>query len=134
VRAPCAARRGVRRPPGSCRQVRRAYWHRAFCRPRVARAHGRNGDLQMNTSASRPYVAYVMTHYPKLAQTFIANEIDALEQAGVQVACFAMNAPDAIERSRAGANERVARTTYLKAAPLRAVSSLLRQTLRHPLA
>jgi glycosyltransferase involved in cell wall biosynthesis len=88
----------------------------------------------MSAPSGHPSVAYVMTHYPRLAQTFIANEIDALEQAGVQVACFAMNAPEAIERSRAGANERAARTTYLKTTPLRAVSSLLRQTLRHPLA
>jgi len=88
----------------------------------------------MNAASPDPRVAYVMTHYPKLAQTFISNEIDALEQAGVQVACFAMNPPDAIERSREGADERIARTTYLKSMPLRAVLSLLRKTLRHPLA
>jgi len=88
----------------------------------------------MNATSPNPRVAYVMTHYPKLAQTFISNEIDALEQAGVQVACFAMNPPDAIERSREGADERIARTTYLKSMPLQAVLSLLRKTLRHPLA
>jgi glycosyltransferase involved in cell wall biosynthesis len=88
----------------------------------------------MSAASSSPRVAYVMTHYPKLAQTFISNEIDALEQTEVEVACFAMNPPDATERSRKGADERIARTTYLKAMPLRAVLSLLRQTFRHPLA
>jgi glycosyltransferase involved in cell wall biosynthesis len=88
----------------------------------------------MSSPPSHPRVAYVMTHYPKLAQTFIANEIDALEQRGVQVARFAMNPPEASERAREGADRRIAGTTYLKATPLRAVSSLLGQTLSHPLA
>jgi glycosyltransferase involved in cell wall biosynthesis len=74
-----------------------------------------------------------MTHYPKLAQTFISNEIDALERAGVQVACFAMNSPEPFERSREGAGRRIEHTTYLKSAPLRALASLSRQSLRHPL-
>jgi glycosyltransferase involved in cell wall biosynthesis len=87
----------------------------------------------MSAPSDHPRVAYVMTHYPKLAQTFIANEIDALGRMGVEVACFAMNPPEAIERSREGAEGRIARTTYLKAAPLKAVLSLLRQTVRHPL-
>src|SRR5690606_14970103 len=69
-----------------------------------------------------------------LAQTFIANEIDALERGGVQVACFAMNPPEAIEHSRDGADRRIAQTTYLKPALVRAAALLLRQTLRHPLA
>ena len=60
----------------------------------------------MTSPSTNPRVAYVMTHYPKLAQTFISNEIEALEQAGVQVACFAMNPPEEIERSRAGADLR----------------------------
>lgn len=88
----------------------------------------------MTSPPTNPRVAYVMTHYPKLAQTFISNEIEALEQAGVQVACFAMNPPEEIERSRDGAEGRIARTTYLKSAPARAVATLLRQSLRHPLA
>lgn len=88
----------------------------------------------MSAVPGHPRVAYVMTHYPKLAQTFIANEIDALERGGVQVACFAMNPPEAIEHSRDGADRRIAQTTYLKPALVRAAALLLRQTLRHPLA
>lgn len=73
-----------------------------------------------------------MTHYPKLAQTFIANEIDALERAGTTIAPFAMNEPETSERKAPGAQQRIVRTTYLKAAPFRAVWALVRQSLRHP--
>ena len=78
-------------------------------------------------------VGYVMTHYPRLAQTFIAGEIDAVEQAGVEIQCFAMNAPDARELEATGAQERAARTVYLKSAPARAVGALLAYLVRHPI-
>lgn len=91
-------------------------------------------DNQRTAPAEVARVGYVMTHYPKLAQTFIANEIDAVEREGLAVTCFAMNAPDAVERAAPGAEAKIARTTYLKAAPLGAVATLLRQSLRHPLA
>lgn len=83
---------------------------------------------------SRAPVGYVMTHYPKLAQTFIANEIEAVERAGVPIRCFAMNPPDAIEKSRPGADGKIARTIYLKPKLARGFLALLRQSLRHPLA
>ena len=79
-------------------------------------------------------VGYVLTHYPKLAQTFIANEIEAVERAGTPVRVFAMNAPDAGETARPGADTKAARTTYLKPTMARAVGELLSATLRHPLA
>lgn len=81
----------------------------------------------------RPTVGYVLTHYPKLAQTFIAGEIAAVERAGVPVRVFAMNPPEAGELARAGAAEQAARTLYLKPAILRGVGALLAATLRHPL-
>ena len=55
-----------------------------------------------------PRVGYVMTHYPKLAQTFIAGEIDAVERAGLNVDCFAMNLPKTHERGVPGAADRIA--------------------------
>ena len=79
-------------------------------------------------------VGYVLTHYPKLAQTFIANEIDAVERAGTQVRVFAMNAPEAHELAREGARERAARAIYLKPAFARALGLLAAVSLRHPLA
>lgn len=90
--------------------------------------------VSAQATVPRRRVGYVMTHYPKLAQTFIANEIDAVERAGLAVSCFAMNPPEAGERAAPGAPERIARTTYLKAAPLRAAAVLLLQIFRHPLA
>ncbi|HEU4651715.1 MAG TPA: glycosyltransferase family 4 protein, partial [Croceibacterium sp.] len=77
-------------------------------------------------------VGYVLTHYPRLAQTFIAGEIDAVERAGVTVVPFAMNLPATSERAAPGAAERIARTTYLKPRMLPALGALAAQLLRHP--
>ncbi len=77
-------------------------------------------------------VGYVMTHYPRNAQTFIAGEIDGVRAAGVEVACFAMNRPDARELAVAGAQDKVAGTTYLKDSPLGAIGDVLAISLRHP--
>lgn len=79
-------------------------------------------------------VGYVMTHYPRLAQTFIAGEIDSVAAAGVEVIPFAMNRPDAHERTRPGAPEREGATTYLKDRPLGAIGDTLALVARHPLA
>jgi len=78
-------------------------------------------------------VGYVMTHYPRNAQTFIAGEIDGVRAAGVEVACFAMNRPDDRELAVPGASDRVADTTYLKDRPFGAVGDVLAVTLRHPI-
>ena len=84
------------------------------------------------STETRARVGYVMTHYPKIAQTFIANEIEAVERAGLAITCFAMNSPTAHDRDAPGAQARVERTIYLKASPLRAAIALVAQTLRHP--
>ncbi|WP_294039637.1 glycosyltransferase family 4 protein [Sphingomonas sp.] len=73
-----------------------------------------------------------MTHYPRNAQTFIAGEIDGVRAAGVEVACFAMNRPDARELAVVGAQEKASVTTYLKDSPLGAIGDALAITLRHP--
>ena len=77
-------------------------------------------------------VGYVMTHYPRLAQTFIAGEIDSVAAAGVEVTPFAMNRPDAGERARPGAAAREAATLYLKDRPLAAVGAAFALCARHP--
>lgn len=79
-------------------------------------------------------VGYVMTHYPRNAQTFIAGEIDSVGREGVAVACFAMNRPDETELAAPGGRERAAVTTYLKDARLRAVGDTLALAARHPVA
>lgn len=82
--------------------------------------------------AARP-VAYILTHYPKLAQTFLANEIEAVERAGTPVRVFVMNAPEPGEMTRPGAAEKAARATYLKPAIGQAIGALLVVSLRHPI-
>lgn len=76
-------------------------------------------------------VGYVMTHYPRNAQTFIAGEVEGVRRAGVEVVPFAMNRPDAAELAMAGAREKAAETTYLKEG---AVGAALALSVRHPFA
>lgn len=89
------------------------------------------------TSGSAPTaelrVGYIMTHYPRGTQTFISGEIDAVEQAGVAVRPFAMNAPETAERAAPGAAKRIERTIYLKKRPVRALIALIRHAIRHPI-
>jgi colanic acid/amylovoran biosynthesis glycosyltransferase len=79
-------------------------------------------------------VGYVMTHYPRTAQTFISGEIDAVERAGASIHCFAMNSPDASELQTADARERHAQTLYLKSRPVDAVLAMCQFFMRHPIA
>lgn len=78
-------------------------------------------------------VAYVMTHYPRVALSFISNEIDALERLGMTIHPFAMNLPDTADLLTREAQVRRERTTYLKGSPVRLAGSLFRLLLRHPL-
>ena len=77
-------------------------------------------------------VGYILTHYPRLAQTFIAGEIAAVERTGVIVRPFAMNLPSPSEQKAPGAAVRIARTTYLKSQMGHALAALTGQVLRHP--
>jgi hypothetical protein len=61
--------------------------------------------MSPETSSDSPAglrVGYILTHYPRLAQTFIAGEIDAVERAGVHVVPFAMNMPTPSEQAAPG--------------------------------
>jgi glycosyltransferase involved in cell wall biosynthesis len=78
-------------------------------------------------------VGYIMTHYPRVAQTYISGEIDAVERAGASVHAFAMNPPTASDRTGPDAIRRIAQTTYLKTRPHRALLALARLVLRHPI-
>ncbi|MGX7953608.1 glycosyltransferase family 4 protein [Tsuneonella sp. HG249] len=78
-------------------------------------------------------VGYVLTHYPQLAQTFIAAEVDAVEQAGQPIRIFAMNPPGPTERDRPDAPRHIGRTTYLKPRISRGAIELLGFTVRRPL-
>jgi colanic acid/amylovoran biosynthesis glycosyltransferase len=80
-------------------------------------------------------VTYVVTHYPRLSQTFIAEEIRALRAAGVEVMTTAVNRPDPSDVADPASQREAAATLYLKSvSPLaiaRAVGGALR---RSPLA
>lgn len=78
-------------------------------------------------------VGYIMTHYPKVAQTFIAGEIDAVERADVSVLPFAMNSPLRSEKAGRDAAARIARTVYLKPQLARSFAALIALFLRHPI-
>lgn len=91
-----------------------------------------NSETSSDTAAGLR-VGYILTHYPRLAQTFIAGEIDAVGRTGVTVLPFAMNRPSASELAPPGAAERAARTTYLKPQMGRALVALVGQMLRHPI-
>jgi colanic acid/amylovoran biosynthesis glycosyltransferase len=97
---------------------------------------GAGGDNPRTEGEASPpaRVGYVLTHYPKLAQTFISGEIDAVERAGTAVQVFAMNAPERNELARPGAEAKAARTVYLKPAMAQALAALSAVSLRHPLA
>lgn len=88
----------------------------------------------MNAPVADRRVLYVMTHYPKLAQTFIRGEIDGLRANGVEVSCVALNRPEPEELARPGARDRAASTIYLKGNAARSLLALAKATLRHPLA
>ena len=45
-------------------------------------------------SAQSPTLAYVMTHYPRVALSFISGEIDEIEALGGTIHPIAMNLPD----------------------------------------
>ncbi len=80
-----------------------------------------------------PHVAYVMTHHPRTALTFIALEIQELERVGGRVTPIAVNLPDPADVESDDARHAARRTTYLKAqGAVRLASSLLRTWLRHP--
>lgn len=65
-------------------------------------------------SGQGPRIAYVTTHFPRVALTFITNEVDALERRGARIDVFAVNRPDAPDLASGDARKRAERTTYLK--------------------
>jgi colanic acid/amylovoran biosynthesis glycosyltransferase len=79
-------------------------------------------------------VGYVMTHYPRVALTFIESEIVEVQRNGIEVVPFAMNLPEAADMLAVGAEQKRARTTYLKASLGSAVGALLAIWARHPVA
>ncbi len=71
----------------------------------------------MNVSPThRSGVAYVLTHYPRLAQTFISGEVAELRRQGVEVRTVSMNAPPPSDVATESAQREQAGTFYIKQA------------------
>jgi colanic acid/amylovoran biosynthesis glycosyltransferase len=83
------------------------------------------------TSAhSTPRIGYVLTHYPRLAQTFIAGEISELERLGLHIAPVSLNPCPAEELSTAEARLAQAETFYIKQVRASAVARVLIRVAR----
>ena len=53
-----------------------------------------NATRQDKPEAKRPQIAYILRSYPRLSQTFVLNEILALERLGVNIQIFGMTNPE----------------------------------------
>ncbi|QGG95981.1 glycosyltransferase family 4 protein [Actinomarinicola tropica] len=85
-------------------------------------------------SAPRVRIAYVMTHHPRVATTFINDEIAEVTRRGGEVVPIAMNRPAPDDVRGAWAEDEARRTLYLKAAgPLTLLLALARVLREHPL-
>jgi glycosyltransferase involved in cell wall biosynthesis len=78
-------------------------------------------------------VGYIMTHYPRVALTFVHGEIDEVERHGIAIQPFAMNLPNPADLAAPDAQAEQARTIYLKAGWLRPAAIFVRQFARHPM-
>lgn len=78
-------------------------------------------------------VAYVMTHYPRVALTFIAGEVDVVERHGGRIVPIVVNAPGAEDLTTEEARERQRRSLYLKASPMRLLGATLAAFAAHPI-
>lgn len=95
-------------------------------RPHLARS--RDG------TAPSPNVAYILTHHPAAALTFIALEIREIERQGGRVTPIAVNAPTEADLASAGARLVRRETLYLKEqGPAVLVGSFVGTWLRHPI-
>ena len=84
-------------------------------------------------SAQSPTLAYVMTHYPRVALSFISGEIDEIEALGGTIHPIAMNLPDRADLLSEDARARRAKTYYLKRGWLGLLGTFAGTALRHPI-
>jgi len=84
-----------------------------------------------STSAFK--VAYVMTHYPRVALTYIAGEVDEVERQGGRIFPIAMNLPGPEDLTTDQARERQRRSLYLKASAMRVAAATLGTAVGHPI-
>ncbi len=80
------------------------------------------------------HVAYLMTHYPRVALTFISGEIDAMERMGQPISPVALNLPETADLASEEAHQRQAATFYLKGSRSRLAVTVAIMAALHPLA
>ena len=76
-------------------------------------------------------VAYIMTHYPRVALTYIAGEIDEVERNGGEIFPVVMNLPAQGDLTTEEARDRQRRGVYLKASPIRVAVTTIGATHAH---
>ncbi len=70
-------------------------------------------------------IGVVVTHHPKLSQTFVRSEIDGLRAKGRPIQVFALNQPEAADLASDADRAEQASTVYLKANPRRQAGAAL---------
>lgn len=109
--------------------------HHAPTKPGPSDDEGQTVTLSGTGPAEPPLqIAYLLTHYPRVALTFISGEIDAMEARGIGILPIAVNEPGRDDLKSEDALGRHARSIYLKASPARLLGSFLGALARHPLA
>lgn len=78
-------------------------------------------------------IAYLMTHYPRVALTFISGEIDAVERRGISILPIALNLPVAADLTTEEAVSRQQRTRYLKSSMWQLGAAMIATFISHPL-
>jgi glycosyltransferase involved in cell wall biosynthesis len=73
-----------------------------------------------------------MTHYPRVALTYIAGEVDGIERNGGLIFPIVMNAPDRADLTTDGARDRARKSLFLKASPWRLLTAALAAFAAHP--
>ncbi len=77
-------------------------------------------------------ITYLATHFPAVSHTFIADEVDALERLGIDVATVSIN-PMGASDIAADSTHRQLTTTYLKSlSKFRVLITVAITALRHP--
>lgn len=84
-------------------------------------------------TADGPVLAYVMTHYPRVALSFISGEIDEIEALGGTIHPIAMNLPDKADLLFDDARAREAKTFYLKRSWVTLLGRFAATAGRHPI-
>lgn len=74
-----------------------------------------------------------MTHYPRVALTYLAGEVDEIERNGGRIFPMVMNAPASVDLTTDEARERVRKSLYLKASAARVLEGVLGTLATHPL-